>query len=246
MTSLETNVLVGKFKKETDIFPIIKSYFEEKGYHVNAEVAFFDVILSKPEKLIIVECKLSFNMTLVFQAMEAQKVADFVYVAIPVPQEKKIPKIIHVAKNMGFGLIFVNETGRPIVPVDESQIEAYQAYRNKIKSERVKKEISSRRFDKNVGGSSKIKILTSFKEKSLQIAVMLENSLKERPKDLVKKYNCPEDTGIILYGNKLHWFERVEKGYYKLSKLGETALSNDIYKDAVEYYRNQKNKLRKL
>lgn len=237
-----------KIKKETDLFPHIKQYFEKEGYQVNAEVASFDVVLSKTIdeqiQVIIIECKLSFNISLVFQAMEAQRVADFVYMAVPVVPDKKLHKIIHLAKNMGLGLILVAETGRPIIAVTEQDVEAYQAYRIKVKRDRIEKEISTRRFDKNIGGSTKTKILTAFKEKSVQIAIMLEDGEKNTT-TLIKKYNCPKETTQILYTNRLGWFQRMGRASYKLTRLANTSLKDPMYQEIVEFYRHEKKVLDK-
>ena len=230
--------------KETDLFPPIQTLFTQAGYHVNAEVASFDVVLSRGEELIIIECKLGFNMTLLYQGMNAQKVADFVYIAVPYPAEKKVHNMIQVARNMGLGLIFVTPNGRAMIALDQADVLAYHAHRNRIKTERVKKEIAGRRFDKNIGGSTKTKILTAYKEASVQIAVMLEDKPEgTSAKHLVAHYGCPANTNPIMHRNVMGWFERPSKGIYRLSPRGHKELTQPIYAEAVLFWRNHKKSL---
>ena len=227
--------------KETDLFAPLQTLFTQAGYQVNAEVASFDVVLSKDKELIIIECKLSFNMTLLYQAMGAQAVADFVYVAIPVPPANKQHKIAQIAKNMGLGLVLVTPNGRATIAVAPSDVLAYQAHRNKVKADRVKKEITGRRFDNNVGGSTKTKILTAYKEASVQIAVMLEDKPDgTTAKYLIATYGCPKNTNPLMHRNALGWFERLGKGVYKLSPRGHLALTEPMYAEAVQFWRRHK------
>ena len=227
--------------KETDLFIPLHTLFTQAGYQVNAEVASFDVVLSKQDELIIIECKLSFNMTLLYQAMNAQKVADFLYVAVPYPAEKKVYNMTQVAKNMGLGLVLVTPNGRAMIAVTQEDVLAYHAHRNNVKAQRVKKEISGRRFDKNIGGSTKTKILTAYKETSVQIAVMLEDKPQGMSgKQLVSDYGCPANTTKLMHSNTMGWFERPSKGVYRLSQKGRKELTLPIYKEAVNFWREHK------
>ena len=75
-------------KRETDLFPIVKNAFKNKGYTVYAEVAHFlrgiDLVAVNEEEHIAVELKLQFNDHLVRQAGWDSISFDKVYVAFPV------------------------------------------------------------------------------------------------------------------------------------------------------------------
>jgi len=71
--------------KESDLYPIIKSYFKKQGYAVFAEVACdyrgVDLVAVKGDEHIAVELKLTFNDAVVRQAMLGTHHFDKVYVA---------------------------------------------------------------------------------------------------------------------------------------------------------------------
>ncbi|MCL1994648.1 MAG: DUF2161 family putative PD-(D/E)XK-type phosphodiesterase [Defluviitaleaceae bacterium] len=223
---------MNKIKKETDMFLPIKALFTAQGYKVNAEVKGFDIVLSK-DKLVIVETKLNFNITLLYQGINAQKVADIAYIAIPTPAHKKSRDIAHIANSLNLGLIFV---GRDVatVMVEPGENTLYTNYK---KRKRVKEEVAQRKFDTNKSGSTKVALITAYKEKSLQIACALMNAECASPKALVK-LGCPQETQKILYTNSNRWFTRPARGKYALSSKGRAALEQEQYGHVVSYYFN--------
>lgn len=74
--------------KESDLYPLVKKSFNKDGYTVYAEVAVdyrgVDLVAAKGDEQIAVELKLSFNDSVVQQAMLATHHFDKVYVAFPV------------------------------------------------------------------------------------------------------------------------------------------------------------------
>ena len=70
---------------ETDLYKPIQNYFIQRGYEVYGEVKNCDVTAVKGEEIIIVELKRSFNLGLLMQAVQRQKVSELVYVAVPRP-----------------------------------------------------------------------------------------------------------------------------------------------------------------
>jgi hypothetical protein len=69
--------------KEADMYAPLKAFFVNLGYEVKGEVRGLDIALVKDEKLIAVEMKKSFNMSLIYQALRRQKTASGVFAAIP-------------------------------------------------------------------------------------------------------------------------------------------------------------------
>lgn len=94
---------------------------------------------------------------------------------------------------------------------------------NKRASERIVREFKERRADYNVGGSSKRKLVTSYREKALYMAYLLQLNGPTSPRKL------RDQTGItnaasLLQKNYYRWFQRVERGIYRLTPQGEEAL----------------------
>ena len=92
-------------------------------------------------------------------------------------------------------------------------------------------------MDVNVGGMTRRKIITAFREKSIRLACILERegqistaALRERGM---------EDCVGVLSKNFDKWFQRVEKGVYTLSEKGREALENEDYAKAVAFYRKE-------
>ena len=81
---------------ETDLYEPIRRFLEEEGYEVQAEVKDCDIAARKDGRLVVVELKRNFQLKLVYQAMERQRLTEYVYVAIPRPkkgQRKKAGRI---------------------------------------------------------------------------------------------------------------------------------------------------------
>lgn len=97
---------------ESDLFQPIKNYLLKNNYTVNSEVLHCDIIAQKNNEVIAIELKKNFNATLLIQAVDRQKFADSVYVAII--KQKNIRKfknwrgMCHLLKRLGVGLILVS------------------------------------------------------------------------------------------------------------------------------------------
>lgn len=222
--------------KETDLYKPIYNYFRNLGFKVNAEVSNFDVVLFKDGLFHIVEIKLNFNITLLNQGIAAQRIADFVYIAIPKPKKtRKFNGHIHIAKRLGLGLITVGNTVDILVEPEKSPFS-----KNYSKLKKVKKEVENRKVDINIGGSTRKKINTFYREKSIQIACYLEGREPQKPKDLVKE-GCPEDTRDILYNNFFGYFERSSRGKYTLSIIGKKMIEEDEFSTVVKFFKESIN-----
>ena len=229
--------------KETDLFAPIQAFWLDRGYVVNAEVKGFDITLTKDNRLTIIETKLHFNTTLLYQAIEAQKVADFVYIAIPAQPYKKLAKITHIAKSLNLGLITISDAKwvNIVLGQEDAYINAPTSRKNTKKQKRVKAEIENRKVDTNIGGSRGVKLITAYKEKSIHIALALQHLHANgtetiSPAQLIKQYNCPPNTRAIMYENAQGWFARKGKAQYCLDKKGTKALSLPEYTKVVDYY----------
>ena len=227
--------------KETDLYEPIRAFLEEEGYQVQAEVKDCDIAAVKDGQLVIVELKKSFNLKLVYQGLERQSLTEQVFVAIPRPKkgarEKSWKDMLKLLKRLELGLLTV-ALDSPLKTVDVVLEPSDSiAWKNRKKREKLQAELENRQVDANVGGMTRRKIMTAFREKSIRLACLLEKegqvstaSLRERGL---------EDSVGILSRNYDKWFKRVEKGVYALSEKGQDALENEDYAKVVAFYRKE-------
>lgn len=237
-------------KQETDLYKPVKKYFESLGYKVNAEVVHCDMTAYKDGRLIVVELKTSFNMTVLYQALDRQMITNEVYIAVPKPARRMsryINKMIHIAESLNLGLITVasgrisersakrlTDPARNPQPVEVlTEPMSAEKQKNNRRSRSVIKEISERTIDNNIGGSTREKITTAYTEKTLRIAVMLKAYGAMSAARLIKEHGCCESTWEILYFNHYGWFDKTGNGKYALNEKGVQALSDPKYKDHI-------------
>ncbi|MFH5185860.1 DUF2161 domain-containing phosphodiesterase [Paenibacillus sp. TAB 01] len=94
---------------------------------------------------------------------------------------------------------------------------------NKRAAERMVREFKERRADYNVGGSTRRKLVTSYREKALHLAYLLQTQGPMSPRQL-KALTGNANAAGLLQKNFYRWFQRVERGIYRISPLGEEAL----------------------
>lgn len=227
--------------KEKDLYKPIKKAFMKRGYKVNAEVNGCDMTAHKDDELIVIELKKTFNMKLLYQAIDRQKITNLVYIAIPRPsktQRKNFNTIIHIVKKLNLGLIIVAIDSQVkkvdiVVTPEESK-----SKKNKRNSKMIK-EINGRNLDINEGGSNKVKLVTAFRERCIHIACVMEIVDLISPSQLVKEYGCGKDAGEILRKNFYGWFVRESRGLYKLSNKGKKDLNSTEFIDIINFYRHK-------
>lgn len=227
--------------KETDLYAPIRRFLEQKGYQVQAEVKHCDIAARKDGELIVVELKRSFTLKLVYQALERQSLTDQVYVAIPRPQKGQRQKawqdMLRLLKRLELGLLTV-ALDSPIQRVEVIlSPEDSPVRKNRRKREQVQAELEQRQMAVNVGGMTRKKIITAYREKCIRLACLLE---REGPLSTarLRERGLEEAVGICSK-NYDHWFQRVEKGVYCLSETGRAALELEAYRETVAYYRKE-------
>ena len=199
--------------KETDLYEPIRAFLEEEGYQVQAEVKGCDIAAVKDGQLVIVELKKSFSLKLVYQGLERQSLTEQVFVAIPRPKkgarEKSWKDMVKLLKRLELGLLTV-ALDSPLQTVDVVlEPSDSLAWKNRKKREKVQAELEKRQVDANVGGMTRRKIMTAFREKSIRVACILE---KEGQLSLAEfRERGLEDCVGLLSKNYDKWFKRVEK-----------------------------------
>ncbi|NLP50102.1 DUF2161 family putative PD-(D/E)XK-type phosphodiesterase [Bacillus sp. RO1] len=226
---------------EVDLYKPIQKHFVKEGFEVYGEVNDCDIAMVKGESVVVVELKLTLNVQLLIQATKRQKLTDLVYIAIPKPsfsrRSKRWTDLCHLIKRLELGLIVVSFNGREKsvevmfdpVPFDRAK----SMRQNKRKRDALVKEMDGRSSDVNLGGSSRVKIRTAYKENCVQIACYLDKFGPLSPKAL-RDLGTGEKTPSILTKNYYRWFERVKRGTYMISEKGKKELCD--HSELVEHF----------
>jgi hypothetical protein len=228
--------------KEEDLYQPVRSYFENLGYAVNGEVLHCDVTAVKDDVLVIVEMKTSLNLDVILQAVQRQKFADFSYIAVPknskIMHKKRWLNICHLLKRLELGLLLVtvqkkgSSVEEAIQPLPFDRAKSISSYKRKRKA--MIHEIQERHGDYNTGGSTRKKLVTSYRETAIQIAVILKEHGPCAIKKIREAGKLPEKTGNILRDNHYGWFERESHGVYKLTEKALAELEK--YPELTGYY----------
>lgn len=230
---------------EVDLFKPVSDFLIEQGYTVRSEVKDCDITAVKEEELVIVELKRNLSVDLLTQAVNRQKCADIVYMAVPKPKKltsnAKWKDIIHLVKRLELGLILVSFKGKKgivEIAVHPTPFDREASRRgNKRRREGIIKEAKGRHIDANVGGSTRTKLVTAYMERAIYAACCLDMYGPMSPKKLKEFLNEENKPGLILSKNYYGWFDKVEKGIYSLNDVGKSALLE--HKQFTEYYKDK-------
>lgn len=209
---------------ETDLYLPVKRHLEGLGLAVKGEVKGCDLVgLSdgEPELLVIGELKRAFTLELVLQAVDRTAAADEVWLAIAASKRGRgregDPRVRKLCRFLGFGLMAVTVTGQIEVIVEPAP---WKPRRDGRRRSRIVEEFRRRRGDPVAGGSTRLPQMTAYRQQALAVAKALANG-PARPRDL--KPIAP-DAAKILQADVYGWFERVERGVYRLTDAGRAAL----------------------
>lgn len=216
---------------EKEMYQALKTHLEKLGFTVKAEVLNTDITAISGDTLIIIEMKNSLNIKLLYQGASRQKLTDNVYVAIPKPntkifRSKSFTEKVHLVRRLNLGLIFVNSDESVETYIDPS---FFQRRKNKKLKEKLLKEFELRKTSFNVGGVTKTKIITRYRERVLLIAYYLNDSAKttKELRTLTNDSLCTD----ILQKNYYKWFDRVSRGKYILNVLGRKEIK--LYEEII-------------
>lgn len=216
--------------KETDLYPLIKSYFDEKGFTVQAEVNNMDIVAKKDDLIIIVEMKTQLNLKLIYQGCQRQKISDNVYLAVPrINNIKTYKERLHILRRLNLGLLIVDINKQTVEAVIDPSEFVFR--RSKKKKEMLLKELDQRITNINIGGTTKRKILTSYREKAIKIAYYLKDG--EKTTKELRDCSGISNATQYLQKNYYNWFYRVNRGVYALTEQGVIELNKykELFKD---------------
>jgi hypothetical protein len=216
---------------ETELYEPIKLFLENQGYTVRSEVRHCDIVAIRgDEPPVIIELKKTFNLPLLIQGIDRLQHTDLVYIAVeqklkgPAPYNLHWSDIERLCRMLGLGLFTVRfyKTKKPFVEV-HCEPSPYVPRKSAKRTAALITEFKERSGDYNVGGSSKRKLVTAYREKALQCAMLLKLYGPMSIQQLRDKTGNTKVTGL-LQKNYYLWFRRSKRGWYELTPLGEEAL----------------------
>lgn len=221
-------------RRESDLYTPIKEFLQGQGYTVRGEVNDCDLVAVRGDELVIVELKVAFNLALLLQGVERQSMTDAVYLAIEAPRRTRgAPRwneIRGLCRRLGLGLIFVHLTSRtPSVEV-VCDPEPYTPRKQPKLRGRLLREFHRRTGDHNTGGATRRPIVTAYREEALRIATFLRQH-GQSPTRVIRSETGIDKANQIMQKDYYGWFERVERGVYRLTPRGEQGLTQ--YADVV-------------
>ncbi|MGE0852780.1 MAG: DUF2161 domain-containing phosphodiesterase [Hyphomicrobiaceae bacterium] len=209
---------------ESTLYLPVKRFLEKMGFEVKGEICGCDLVAlrgGEPAAVVIGELKLSFTLDLVLQAVDRTAASDEVWLAVRASRRgrgrESDARVKKLCRFLGFGLLAVTATGKVEVIVEPVP---WRPRRDAKRRSRIVDEHRRRQGDPASGGSTRLPIMTAYRQQALACAAALAEA-PARPREL--KINVP-DAPKILLRNVYGWFVRVERGVYALSDAGKAAL----------------------
>lgn len=209
---------------ETSLYLPVKSFLEKAGYTVKGEIGGCDLVglsADDPSVVVICELKLSFNLELILQAVDRAAISDEVWIAAKISAKGRgreaDKRYRDLCRRLGIGMLGVSATGD--VSIIVASVSPMPRTNPKRRS-RLMREHQTRRGDPALGGSTRIPVMTAYRQNALSCAAILTAG-PTRVGDVRK---AVPDAGKILLSNVYGWFERVERGVYGLTEAGNEAL----------------------
>jgi hypothetical protein len=232
-------------RNETELYAPVKSLLEGLGYEVKSEIHSCDLVAFKPgtDEPVIVELKKSFGLPVVYQGIERMKLSNHVYIAVEMRDDlrrgssKKWKEAIKLCRMLGLGLMTVKFYAKKKPRVDLLCDPApYEPRKNKRSSVRLLEEFHRRSADFNIGGSTRTKLVTAYREKALECAYWLEKEGQLTTKQL-RELTDYKGATQLLYRDVYGWFQRMGKGTYQVNDKGRQALK--AYRHVVDHKFNE-------
>ena len=209
---------------ESSLYLPVKRFLEAQGFEVKGEIIGCDIVAlrgDEPPRVVIAELKLTLNLELLLQGVERLRAADEVWLAVSQTRRGRDQdrRALRLCRLLGFGLLTVTPSTQRVQVVIEPG--PYKPRPDNAKRRRLIREHVNRVGDPAVGGSTRQPVMTAYRQQALACAAALRSGPK-RPRDLVP---VAQEAPKILQRDVYGWFERVERGVYRLTPAGEAALS---------------------
>jgi len=229
---------------ESALYDPVKAFLESQGYEVKGEVQDCDVVgMRGDEPPVIVELKQRFNLELLVQGVERQRLSNQVYLAFPAPEaksgtlwNKKQRPVMALCRRLGLGVLLVHQPKKRKHWV-EPRLDPgpYKPRPDTRGRGRLLREFQQRVGDPNKGGINKRQVMTAYRQGALLCAA----ELRDGPLKLseIRARTEITDASRIVPRNFYGWFEKVELGVYGLTEAGFSALEE--YADMLELLREK-------
>lgn len=213
--------------RETALYPAVKRFLEARGFAVKGEVRGCDAVGVRPgtapgeaPRVAVAELKLGLSLDLILQAVDRMAGCDEVWLAVRATRRgrDRDRRAHRLCRLLGFGLLAV-EPARGRVEVLAEPL-PYQPRPNPKRRRGLLAEHAARRGDPSPGGAFRRPVMTAYRQQALACAAALRAGPRST-RDLVA--SAPDAPRILLrdvYG----WFERVQRGVYRLGPEGLAAL----------------------
>jgi len=221
---------------ETDLYAPVKAFLEGQGYAVKAEIHGCDLVaVREAEPPVIVELKKRFTLELLLQGVDRLSVTDAVYLAVPQPGRRASgpspydPDVKKLCRRLGLGLLIVDPARAGGHQVDVLLDPApYVPRKDRKRAARLLGEHTRRVGDPNRGGSTRVPIVTAYRQDALRCARLLREHGPMTLKAL-RAAGAPADVAAILQRDVYGWFQRVAFGTYHVSESGVRDLETFAY-----------------
>jgi hypothetical protein len=207
-------------RREVDLYPAVKAFLEGEGFEVKGEVRGCDVVgVRRDEPPVIVELKLRFTLGLVLQALDRLRVSETVYLAVPAEAVRR-RGIRPLCRRLGLGLLAIHGPRQRVEVVVEPG--PYRPPHDRRRTGLLIAEHARRLGDPTPGGAARVPIMTAYRQEALRIAA----ALRVGPASVarLREVAAAPNAGRILGRDAYGWFERVERGSYRLRDAGRAAV----------------------
>ena len=226
--------------RETDLYAPVKTFLEGQGYEVKAEIHGCDLVAVQGDgPPLVVELKTRFTLELLLQGVDRLALTDLVYLAVPQPGRRSAAAspydraVRGLCRRLGVGLLVVD-----LARADGHQVEVlldpvpYRPRKDRKRAARLLGEHARRRGDPNRGGSTRVPIVTAYRQDALRCARLL----RDGPLTLaaLRAAGAPDGAASILRRNVYGWFERVARGTYALTPAGRSGMESFAHALAEE------------
>jgi hypothetical protein len=208
---------------ETALYLPVKKFLEKLGFAVKGEIGGCDLVALSPDEppiVVVGELKLSFNLELILQAVDRAGACDEVWLAARFSERGKgresDARYRNLCRRLGFGMLAVTKSGTVEVIVSPTT----PARRDPKRRSRLISEHRKRQGDPALGGSTRSPIMTAYRQQALACA----SALLQGPRKVRELKPAIPDAPKILLHNVYGWFDRVERGIYRLTDSGRAAL----------------------
>lgn len=225
---------------ETELYKPVKHYFEAQGFEVKSEVMHCDLVAIHPEsgETVLVEMKKTFTLSLLLQGIERLRLNGQVMLAIERNRKKsgshnqRFGDLAELCRMLGLGLMTITffKTKAPVIELLCSPGDPPIRGQRRLRQSRLLNEFRERSGDYNIGGSTRRKLVTAYREKALRIAWMLHTHGPSAPRKVAELTQIVR-AAEILQKDYYGWFQRVKRGVYQLKAEGEQAVAE--YADII-------------